>query len=153
MQSSTPSVLSASTDRPLRALLGVAAVLLLFTPAGAVEIPERGTDQIAHFCMVAHGGSERWDTVQDMRFTHVVTRYGPANKVVQERAAEVYMRLQPRQQCRIESFTEDGKPQTIIYDGKEVQLLTDGVRLFAESFEQMLADVETKRQALTRSHS
>ncbi len=127
MRSSTPSALSASTDRPCRTLLGAAGVLLLFTPAGAVEIPERGTDQIAHFCLVAHGGPERWETVRDMRFTHVVTRYGPGNKVIQERAAEVYMRLQPHRQCRIESFTEDGKSQIIIYDGNELQLLNDGV--------------------------
>jgi len=128
MESPTPSVHSASTERPRLTLLGAASgILLLFTPAGAVEIPERGTDQIAHFCMVAHGGSERWETVRDMRFTHVVTRYGPGNETIQERAAEVYMRLQPRRQCRIETFTEDGKSQTIIYDGEEIQLLNDGV--------------------------
>ena len=112
------------TARPAR--LCAALVALSATQAPAVEIPSRGTDQIAHFCVVAFGGKERWQEVRDARYTQVVTRYLPGNRPKSERTAEIYLRYQPRQQCRIDSRTEDGKRQLMIFDGQNVRVEVEG---------------------------
>ncbi|MEE9219571.1 MAG: hypothetical protein V3U98_10950 [Acidobacteriota bacterium] len=111
--------------RPARA---AAAGLGLFWVAGAaaVEIPQRGTDQIAHMCVIAFGGIERWNEVREVRYTQIVTRYGPGNRPLRERTSEVYLRYSPRRQCRIESFTDEGQRHLIIYDGNEVRVEQDG---------------------------
>lgn len=110
----------------LPAPLAAAVAAALASAVPAVEIPQRGTDQIAHFCVVAFGGAERWRLVRDMRFTQVVTRYLPGNRPMSERALQVYLRFQPRPQCRIESRTEEGKPHLVVYDGERVRVEVGG---------------------------
>lgn len=105
-----------------------AAALLsvLASSVPAVDIPARGTDQIAHFCVVAFGGADRWRQVRDIRYTQVVTRYGPGNKVWSQRSSEVFLRYRSRQQCRIESRTREGNLHVLVYDGEKVRVEVDG---------------------------
>jgi outer membrane lipoprotein-sorting protein len=111
--------------RPAALLLaGMAAAVV--PAARAVDLPARGTDQIAHMCAVAFGGMERWREVRDARYSQVVTRYDAGNKPRKERRSEIYLRYQPRRQCRIESRTENGRPHILVYDGERVQILVDG---------------------------
>jgi len=103
-----------------------AALLFCASTCLAVEFPERGTDQIAHLCIVAYGGAERWSQVRDVRYTLVSTRYMSGNRPVNERSTEVFLRYHPRQQCRIESATREGRRQVVIYDGEKVRVQVDG---------------------------
>jgi outer membrane lipoprotein-sorting protein len=105
----------------LAACLGAAV-----SAASAVEVPRRGTDQIARLCVVAFGGSERWREVRDARYTQHVVRYGPGNVPWRERQSEVYLRYQPRRQCRIESKTDEGLAHVVIYDGEKTCVLVGG---------------------------
>jgi len=109
-----------------RGLLAAAILAAATSTTRSVDIPTRGTDQIAHFCIVAFGGKERWQQVRDLSFQQVVVRYGPDRKPMGERTSRLYLRYQPRRQCRIESLTDDGKPHLVVYDGEKARVEVGG---------------------------
>jgi outer membrane lipoprotein-sorting protein len=64
--------------------------------------------------------------VRDARYTQNVVRYGPGNTPWRERKSEIYLRYQPRRQCRIESKTEEGLTHLVVFDGEGTRVLVGG---------------------------
>jgi outer membrane lipoprotein-sorting protein len=112
----------------MRARVAVTAACFLaaLSPGRAVDVPRRGTDQIARLCVVAFGGAERWRSVRDVRYTQKVVRFGPGDAPWRERKSEVYLRYQPRRQCRIESETDEGLQHLVVYDGEKTRVQVGG---------------------------
>jgi outer membrane lipoprotein-sorting protein len=109
-----------------RSAVAAASLAAAVSLAIAVDLPKRGTDQIARLCIVAFGGSERWRSVRDASYTQNVVRYGPGNVPWRERKSEIFLRYQPRRQCRIESTTDEGRPHIVIYDGERTRMFVGG---------------------------